>query len=185
MTKALVIIDMIKGQMKDTKNPKTIIKNQINLIKEFNKSNYKVIFVRPGTDGPHTPNPVMLRLWGDESKDDPEYLYPVEELAGLKYDRIIKKPEYSAFYRTDLEEYLKDNNIDEVYLAGVFAGCCVYFTAVDAVYRHIQPYLITDACGFPVESLTSSGWKQNTLDRFKLMLGPLITTAELIEEISK
>lgn len=183
MTKALLIIDMTKGPMKDTKDPQIIIQNQVKLIKEFQKKKLKVICAIPDDKGPQIPNPVMKRLWGDEGADDPEYLSTVEGLTGFEFDKIVKKQEYSAFYRTDLEEYLAFNEIEEVYLAGVFAGCCIYFTAVDAVYRRIQPYLITDASGFPVESLTSGGWKQSTLDRFKLMLGPLMTTEELIEEL--
>lgn len=64
----------------------------------------------------------------------------------------------------------------ELYFTGVFSGACVYFSAVDAAQRMIQPYLVTDATGAPRRSMVEKGWNQHTKEKFKLMIGPLITT---------
>lgn len=180
MVKALIVIDMLEGYMKDTNNPETIIENQIKLIKEFKKLNLKVILAVHDQQKA-AENPVMLRLWGEELKDDPEGRKVVNALAKYTYDKIVKKSEYSAFYRTDLEEYCRKHNIDELYVTGVFCGCCVFFSAVDAAYRRIQPYLVTDAAGVPKALV--HGWQKETHEKFKTMIGPLITTEELIKEL--
>ena len=92
MTKALVIIDMLKGYMKDADNPKKIIKNQVNLIKAFKKNKFKVVLAI--ADPKKTAkNPVMFRLWGEEFKDDPEGKKLVKELTQFKFDKIIEKAE--------------------------------------------------------------------------------------------
>ncbi len=49
------------------------------------------------------------------------------------------------FLRTNLEEYCKKKKINEIYLCGVYSGCCVYFSGAGAAMRGIQPYLVTDA----------------------------------------
>ena len=176
MVQALVIVDMHRGYMKDVDNPEEIIQNQINLIKTFKTHKLKVILfvINPQKTAE---NPVMYRLWGEEFKNDPEALEVVKELAELDYDKIVEKSEYSIFYRTDLEKYCGEQDIDELYFAGVFGGCCIFFSAADAAYRRIQPYLVTDAVGDPRES------KDETHRRFELLIGPLITTKELIKKI--
>ena len=183
MTKALVIIDMLKGYMEDTDNPKKIIKNQVKLIKAFKKNKYKVI-ISIANPKKTAKNPVMYRLWGEEFKDDPEGKKLVKELTQFKFDKIIKKSEYSIFYKTDFEKYCKKQKIDEIYFAGVFAGCCLFFSAVDAAYRRIQPYLITDAAGGAKKTLVGKGWDKGTQIRFKKMIGPLINSKNLIEKLN-
>jgi hypothetical protein len=56
---------------------------------------------------------------------------------------------------------------------------------VDAAYRHIQPYLVTDAAGGPKISLVDKDWHKNTCDAFKLMIGSLITTNKLIYKLGQ
>lgn len=58
---------------------------------------------------------------------------------------------YSGFYdnnkihSTGLEKYLKDNNIDEVYICGLALDYCVKFTALDSSNLNFETYVITDA----------------------------------------
>ena len=136
----------------------------------------------------HNPQKAAKTQWcpvcGEELKDDPEERKVVEDLAGFIYDKVVEKSEYSAFYNTDLEEYCNQNQISEMYFTGIFSGRCVYFTAVDAAYRRIQPFLATDAGGGPKESLTEK-WQKYTLEGFKTMMGPLMTTEQLIKELNE
>lgn len=140
MVKALIIIDMLQGYMKDADNPPKIIENQIKLIKEFKKLKYKVILSM------HDPqkaaeNPVMYRLWGEELKDDSEGKNLVKELTGITYDKVIKKAEYSVFYKTDVGEYCRKNQIDELYFTGIFAGCCVFLVQSMQLTAAFSPIL--------------------------------------------
>lgn len=184
MVIALIVIDMLEGYMKDTENPQKIIKNIAKLVKQFKKRKKKVILAVPEFNYSRK-NPVMIKLWGEEFKDDPKGRKLVKELSSFKFDKTVKKHEYSAFYDTDLENYCKKNKIDELYFTGVFSGCCLFFTAADAAYRYIQPYLVTNASGGAKRSLVHKSWRQITHKRFKLMLGPLIITKKLIECLNR
>jgi nicotinamidase/pyrazinamidase len=43
----------------------------------------------------------------------------IDELEVLEEDNVIKKRRYSAFYGTDLDLYLREQKVDEIYLVGV------------------------------------------------------------------
>src|SRR3989344_5470979 len=188
MSKALIIVDMINADVKHRKDKPELIANQLKLIHFFKKKGHKVILTK-GKIGV-SENPVMTRLWGDEyagkSKTAEiarrEFLHNVDIINELKVvagSKIISKQEYSAFYKTDLEKYCKKNHIDELYFCGISSGCCVYFTAVDAVYRRIQPYLVTDASGS-----ISRGRHRKNIDNFKIMIGPVLTTKQLLNKLT-
>ena len=176
MVKALIIIDMIKGNTLDIYNPNEIIFNQVKLIEEFNKHNLPIIVV---TGKPNAEiNSVMLRLWGEEFAGESEKKELIPEIANSKHSIVIEKSEYSAFFQTELEQYCKDNNIDELYFTGVYSGCCVYFSAVDAAYRKIQPYLVTDA-----STTEKQEWHNRNCNQFETLIGPLIKTQKVIESL--
>ena len=58
---------------------------------------------------------------------------------------------YSGFYdnghlkSTGLADFLKGKNIKEVFVAGLAADYCVYFTALDSTFEGFTTYLIEDA----------------------------------------
>lgn len=175
MVKALIIIDMSKSYKLDTYNAQEILDNQVKLIDAFNAKNLPVIVVTGDPDAPS--NPVMKKLWGNESEDNAKNGLNdlVPEIANAKYSKLIKKAEYDAFLNTDLKDYCDDNDIDELFFCGVYSGACVYFSAAGAAMRHIQPYLITDAA-----STEKPEWHEKNCNNFKTVIGPLITTDELL-----
>ena len=54
---------------------------------------------------------------------------------------------YSAFQATNenLEKYLKDMNVDELYITGLATDYCVLQSALDAVKKGFRTYVLTDA----------------------------------------
>jgi len=70
-----------------------------------------------------------------------------------RIDRIVLKgmldqeEGYSVFegIDVDLEKYLRDRNVDEVYVTGLVTEYCVRETAVDAAKRGFRTYVIKDA----------------------------------------
>ncbi|MFB9052034.1 bifunctional nicotinamidase/pyrazinamidase [Formosa undariae] len=66
---------------------------------------------------------------------------------------------YSAFFdnnktqHTGLEAYLKSMNVTEVYVCGLAADYCVYFTAKDAQSLGFKTYYITDATRYISETV--------------------------------
>jgi nicotinamidase-related amidase len=99
-------------------------------------------------------------------------------LQKIKFDKTIKKPEYSAFFDTDLEDYCKKKKIKELYFCGIYSGVCVSCSAVDAAYRRIWPILVTDASTTSKKNLHNENCK-----RFKQIIGRTMRTQEIIREI--
>lgn len=54
---------------------------------------------------------------------------------------------YSAFEATsmDLEKYLKDKNVDELYISGLTTEYCVKDSSLDSVEKGFNTYLVVDA----------------------------------------
>lgn len=79
------------------------------------------------------------------------------ELNMNKVEAIFRKgtdseiDSYSGFYdnghrkTTGLANYLKGKNVTEVYIAGLAADYCVYYTVKDALYEGFKTYIIEDA----------------------------------------
>lgn len=75
-----------------------------------------------------------------------------------KIDKIIHKgtdpkiDSYSTFFdnghtaSTGLEEYLRKNGVETVYLAGLATDYCVKYSALDALKLGFEVYVIEDAC---------------------------------------
>ena len=73
---------------------------------------------------------------------------------------------YSGFYdnghrkATGLSEYLKGRNITDVYIAGLAADYCVYFTAKDALQEGFNTFVIEDA----TKAISEDGFVQAKKD---------------------
>lgn len=74
---------------------------------------------------------------------------------------LIKKQIYSAFETEDnaLYNYLKSNNVQNVYICGLAYDCCVRDTALAAVKFHFNTYIIESA----TKSYTELGYTNTKL----------------------
>ena len=82
----------------------------------------------------------------------------VDSLATEKITKVIKKgtdknvDSYSGFYDNDhknstgLNDYLKEKNIDEIYVTGLATDYCVKYTVIDALNLGLKVNLVADAC---------------------------------------
>ncbi len=132
--KALLVIDMLKDFIDREGALPTGVAGEkiINFIKEktaeFGEKGYLIIYV-----------------CDNHEKDDKEFdMFPphcisktegseiIEELEVRDKDKIIHKRRYSAFYGTDLDLYLRENEVKEIYIVGVCTNICVLYTAADA-----------------------------------------------------
>ena len=178
MTKALIVIDMVVRDVQKHYDKKRLVRNQVLLMNAFRARKQKVILVggsHSGVPRKRKANPVMSRLWGNEISKNPAENKVVPELLNAPHDLYIDKPEYSAFFKTKLEQYCKKHKITELYFCGIYTGCCVYFSAADAAMRGMQPYLVYDAAGS-----TSPMWAKRNADNFKVFFGPVVKTRSLL-----
>jgi hypothetical protein len=97
MIKAVIIIDMVKRDVDNLWNKKSIVKNQLKLMSAFKTAGHKVIIVGGGLGKKRKPNPVMLRLWGDETKKNgiprqKEENELIKEVLTAPHDWYLRKP---------------------------------------------------------------------------------------------
>lgn len=155
------------------------------LIDEFRRAGQPVCFTRLVYDGvdrmPERRHHLVPPAW----RSSEPRLQPgsrgadlIDELRPSPGDRVLDKEGYSAFYGTDLEEWLHHQNAGTVAIAGVVAYACVLHTAFDAFVRGFDVLLVEDAV---------SGWEPDLVAAaatiFTRLLGPLTTVDELLERL--
>jgi nicotinamidase/pyrazinamidase len=96
-------------------------------------------------------------LWPDHCVQDTRGAEFVPELNTDRVHQVFRKgtdpriDSYSAFHdnghrkSTGLADYLREHRVTDVYLVGVAADVCVYFTARDALREGFHTVLIRDA----------------------------------------
>ncbi|MBB4683873.1 isochorismatase family protein [Amycolatopsis jiangsuensis] len=111
-------------------------------------------------------------------------LYPDLDFDPATGEFLVKR-RYSAFYGTDLENFLRRRGIDSVIVTGVATHSCCEATARDALFRDFAVYFVSDATA--TVGLSDAGWGAFTAEevqRFALtdvahFLGRVGTTGEL------
>lgn len=89
-------------------------------------------------------------------------------------DHVVRKPEYSAFYNTDLEDRLRKLGASDLVVCGVASNVCVESTVRDAFYRGFEVLLVEDAVACSFADLHEA-----TLKNTRLWFGATTTLKEL------
>lgn len=90
---------------------------------------------------------------------------------------------YSGFFdngklqKTDLDEILKEKDIDTLYIMGLATDFCVKFTVLDALDLGYSVYLVVDGCKGVNLSPDSS---EEAIKEMKLKGAKIITSSEII-----
>lgn len=173
--KALLIIDVqndfCEGGNLAVKNSLEIIPVINNLIKKFEKNNDFIIATKDWHPADHKSfasvsntkigevgmlNGLPQVWWPDhciENTEGSEFykaLLPVKNIVYKGNDPEVDS--YSGFFdnnkvhKTKLDEILKENNIDTLYILGLATDYCVKFTVLDALSLGYKVYLVADGC---------------------------------------
>lgn len=59
-------------------------------------------------------------------------------------DYVIKKRRYSAFFSTDLDLVLRENEIKNVVIVGTKTNCCIRATVTDAYYLNYNVFVVRE-----------------------------------------
>ncbi len=146
---ALLIIDMIndflhpKGALYCGEEVRQIISPLAKHLERFRQDGKPVIYLcdRHREDDPEFlafPKHAVAGTWGAEV---------IEELIPKEGDFVVPKTRFSGFFRTNLEEILRDLGVKRVVLTGVCTSICVMDTAADAFFRDFQITVISEAVG--------------------------------------
>lgn len=132
--KALLVIDMLEdfinreGALTTGPAGEEIIDFIKEKIHEFRKKDYPIIYICDN----HEIDDKEFDMFPSHCIAGTEGSQIIKELEPEKGEKIIKKRRYSSFFGTDLDLYLRENKIDEIYLVGVCTNICVLYTAADA-----------------------------------------------------
>lgn len=101
-------------------------------------------------------NGINQTLWPDHCVENSKGAEFVPGLQTSEIDKIIFKgndphvDSYSGFFdnaklgKTDLDEYLKKNQVTEIYVVGLAADFCVKFTSLDGAELKYKTYFVKD-----------------------------------------
>jgi nicotinamidase/pyrazinamidase len=132
--KALLVIDMLNdfidedGALSVGPQGKAIIGVIKERINDFREHDYPVVFICDN----HEKNDKEFEMFPPHCIAGTYGAKIIEDLDVKDDDKIIAKRRYSAFFGTDLDLYLRENKVDEIFLAGVCTNICVLYTAADA-----------------------------------------------------
>lgn len=98
--------------------------------------------VRPGSDGARIAAPLLP---DSEVELDSDALLAGELQHVGKHEVVMWKPRWSAFYRTSLDEYLREVGVDTVVVAGCNFPNCPRATIFDASERDYRVVVAQDA----------------------------------------
>lgn len=109
-------------------------------IGEFRSRGEPVIFIADS----HAPDDKEFEIWPRHCVKGTPGAQVVDELDKKEEDEVVEKTTYSAFYKTRLEEVLKEKGVDELVLTGVLTDICVLHTAADAAMRGYKVKVLKD-----------------------------------------
>ena len=97
-------------------------------------------------------------------------------------EKVFDKDKYSC-WNEEMRQYLRDNNVDKVYFAGVNTGCCVLHSAFDFYDDLVDCTVIEDLVG------STSGIKEHeegiSVLRSCITKERVVTAEEALREINR
>jgi len=175
----IVIIDMLNdfiGPKAPLRCPdgEKIVPNLQKLVEFAHENGINVVFVQEAhrkNDADFRVRPVhaIKGTWGSDFIPE---LRPDEE----KGDYIVQKRRHSSFAYTDLDLYLREENIDTVVVTGVWTNVCVRSTASDALYHAYNVIAISDCCASKDEEMHQAGLRDMAL------FAEIVTLEEYMKE---
>ncbi|PLV59200.1 cysteine hydrolase family protein [Thermotoga sp. KOL6] len=147
--KALLVID-IQRDFVDKEGSlyfdgaEKVIEPVLKLVEEFKEHKLPIIT----TQDWHSLDDPEFNIWPKHCIENTNGARLTERLEkaleGYDLHFPVKKNRYSAFYNTNLEEIIKKNNIDEVFVCGVVTHICVLFTVEELRNREIPVKIVTE-----------------------------------------
>jgi trans-2,3-dihydro-3-hydroxyanthranilic acid synthase len=119
----------------------------------------------------------LLRdFWGPGMRVDRADRAILPRLEPRPGDWRLTKWRYSAFFRSDLAERMRDSGRDQLILCGVYAHVGVQATAVDAFSHDLATFVVGDALGDFAER-----YHQQSLDYMSQRCATIVPVARVLE----
>lgn len=105
--------------------------------------------------------------------------HTIPEVAPQENEIRILKQSYGAFNSTGIDMTLRNLGIDTLFVCGLVTNGCVEQTATDAADRSYKTTIVEDAC-----TTFDQAGHEATLVRFTTLFGRVMTTSEVLRELS-
>lgn len=141
---ALIVIEM-----------QNVFRNDLNMISDKQLNNIKtiieasekagvhIIYVRHNDS--HEISKSMIDWWNGDKIEYGSKGWEMIDGFDTTGKTIIDKNQYSAFFKTELDEVLRANKIEDVIIVGVMTNCCCETTAREAFMYGYRVFFINDA----------------------------------------
>jgi len=184
---AFLIIDMLKDNFDETKNlPITPLARKIigpinNLIRFFREENWPVVFP---SDSFHEGDFIFEGRMKPHSLKGTEGAEIIDDLDRRDEDLWLPKPVFSAFFKTDLDGWLRDRGITFCAVGGITTNFCVLTTVMDAISHGFKTVLLEDCSAAHDQSIHRqilNVYRRNALyPLFRVM-----TSSEMISDLKE
>ena len=183
---ALVVIDMVKDNLDESKpvpitpSARKLFDPINSLIRAFRDASWPVVFA---TDAFAVGDFIFRGKMKPHSLAGTAGAEVAAELDRRPEDLWLPKPRFSAFFRTELEAWLKARGVTLCAIAGITTNFCVLTTAMDALCCDLKAVILEDCTTAATENI-----HHQTLDTYrKNVLYPLfriLTSELLLDELS-
>ncbi|MBT8372155.1 MAG: cysteine hydrolase [Desulfobacterales bacterium] len=166
---ALIVIDMVKDNFDVSRNlPITPLAKQIiaplnHLIGVFRKRHWPIVF---STDAFHREDFIFKGHMQPHSLSGTPGAEVIDKLDKKDADLWLPKPKFSAFFQTDLENWLQEKGVTLCAVGGIATHFCVLTTVLDAVCHDFKAVLLEDcaaAYSKEVHEQTLNCYRRNPL----------------------
>ncbi|HNR14077.1 MAG TPA: isochorismatase family protein [Thermodesulfobacteriota bacterium] len=138
---ALLVIDM---QMFFASLAREILKPLRHLIQTCRIQDVPVIYTAHGHRDPHKDAGMLGIWWHDLIIEGTGDHRIIKEIAPEPGEKVLPKRRYSAFFGTDLDQYLRGKGIEDLIISGVMTNLCCETTARDAFIRDYRVFFLAD-----------------------------------------
>jgi len=182
---ALLIIDMVKDNFEEERQlPITPLAKQIiqpinRLIHEFRKHSWPVVF---STDAFLPEDFIFRGRMKPHSLAGTPGAKVIEELDRRPEDYWLPKPRFSAFFKTDLDQWLREKRVTLCAVGGITTNFCVLTTVMDAICHDFKAVILEDcavAAFKEMHAQTLNIYRRNPL----FPLFRIMTSSELITDL--
>ena len=145
--KALIVIDMLndfldpEGTLFLGEAGRAAIPRVSELVEEARSRGNLVVFVRDH----HLPEDPEFAMFPPHCVTESKGAEIVPEIRPAEDEAVVDKRRYSAFYATELDLLLRENQIWDIELCGVCTNICVLYTAASARNRAYRVSVHGDA----------------------------------------
>ena len=146
---AVLVVDLLKDFTQPTGNiyyetTGEMMPRVIDFIQQMRKRGAMIVYIQQivsKEDAAKVPQDLKFRMCCVEGSGGEEFdpRLPIE-----KDDIIVQKRKASGFFRTNLEDILREHHIENVVVIGTKTNCCVRATATDSAMRDFRTFIISD-----------------------------------------